>query len=96
MGTLIGVTGVVITVVVGVIALIRRIDTKVSRPEFHQTFERRDTRVADELKEVLRKIEQQNELSAEYRALTTDKLEGLSKDMEVLKDRAGPRRVPRR
>ena len=90
--TVIGVLGTIAAIWIG---LTRRVDTKVGRKEFHELLERRDTRVQDDLKEVLRKLEQQNETSAEYRALATEKLETLSKDMAVLKDRAGQRRVRR-
>lgn len=74
----------------------RRVDAKIGRKEFQDILERRDTRVSDDLKEVLRKLEQQNETSAEYRALSAEKLENLAKDLAVLKDRAGQRRVTKR
>jgi hypothetical protein len=77
------------------IGVIRRIDTKVSSKDLHDTLERRDTRVQSDIREVLNELGKQNEVSAEYRKLTTEHLNRLSEDIAVLKDRAGdqPRRA---
>jgi hypothetical protein len=81
--------GFVGTAAIGWIGIIRRIDTKVSRHELHDNLERRDTRVQEDLKRVLAALDKQNEKSAEHRKLTTDHLQELSRDIAVLKDRAG-------
>jgi len=88
--------GAIGTAVIAWIGIIRRIDSKVSRHEFHENLERRDTRVRDDLKEVIErlgqqndKLDKQNETSAEYRALSAEKLQKMSEDIAVLKDRAG-------
>lgn len=71
------------------IGLIRRVDTKVSHKELQDNLERRDTRVQNDIHQVLEELSKQNEISAQYRKLTADQLQKLSEDMAVLKDRAG-------
>lgn len=81
--------GLVAGLIVFWIGVIRRIDTKVSSKDLHETLERRDSRVQNDIREVLTELGKQNETSALHRTLTQNQLQALREDMAVLKDRAG-------
>jgi len=98
--------GMASTAIIGWIGIIRRIDSKISREEFTTNIERRDSRVRDDLKEILYKLDQQNstmlqkfdqqdDLSAEWRTLTADKMQKISEELAVIKDRDSRKRDSR-